>query len=45
LDPIAQGRTETRLFISKTAPLSEGQAMIDTLNKGNPSMMKIVLRP
>jgi len=42
---MAQGRIQTKPLISKTAPLSEGQAMFDALHKGDPSLMKIVLHP
>lgn len=45
LDLMAQGRIHTKPLISKTAPLSEGQAMFDALHKGDPSLMKIVLHP
>lgn len=45
LDLMAQGRIQTKPLISRTAPLSEGQAMFDALHKGDPSLMKIVLYP
>jgi L-iditol 2-dehydrogenase len=45
LDLMAQGRIQTKPLISKTAPLSEGQAAFDILHKGDPTLMKIVLHP
>ena len=45
LDLIAQGRIQTKPLISKTLPLSEGQAAFDVLHKGDPKLFKIVLHP
>lgn len=45
LDLMAQGRIQVKPLISKTLPLSEGQAAFDILHKGDPKLFKIVLHP
>ena len=45
LDLMAAGRIQTKPLISRTMPLSEGQAAFDVLHKGDPKLFKIVLHP
>jgi 2-desacetyl-2-hydroxyethyl bacteriochlorophyllide A dehydrogenase len=45
LDLMADGRIKAKPLISKMVPLSEGQHAFDTLHKGDPSIMKIVMHP
>jgi L-iditol 2-dehydrogenase len=45
LDLMAQGRIQARPLISRSVPLSEGQAAFDVLHKGDPNLFKIVLHP
>jgi L-iditol 2-dehydrogenase len=45
LDLMAQGRILTKPLISKILPLSEGQLAFDTLHRGDPTLMKVLLRP
>jgi threonine dehydrogenase-like Zn-dependent dehydrogenase len=42
---MAQGRILTKPLISKILPLSEGQLAFDTLHRGDPTLMKVLLRP
>jgi 2-desacetyl-2-hydroxyethyl bacteriochlorophyllide A dehydrogenase len=45
LDLMAAGRIQAKPLISKIVPLSDGQAAFDALHRGDPGLMKIVLRP
>lgn len=45
LNYIAQGRLQVKPFISRIAPLEDGQAAFDALHHGEPGLMKILLRP
>lgn len=45
LDLMAQGRIQAKPLISRSLPLSEGQAAFDILHQGDPSLFKIVLHP
>jgi L-iditol 2-dehydrogenase len=45
LDMIARGAVDVNALISAEAPLSEGAAWFDRLYKGEPGLMKVILRP
>ncbi len=45
LDLMAAGRIRATPLISRIVPLSEGPAAFDALHRGEPGLMKIVLRP
>jgi threonine dehydrogenase-like Zn-dependent dehydrogenase len=45
LDLMAQGRIVTKPLISKIMPLSEGQLAFETLHRGDPRLLKVLLRP
>jgi L-iditol 2-dehydrogenase len=45
LDLMAQGRIQAKPLISRVMPLSEGQVAFDTLHKGDPALLKVVLLP
>jgi threonine dehydrogenase-like Zn-dependent dehydrogenase len=45
LDLIAQGRIQVRPLISRAMPLSEGQLAFDTLHRGDPPLVKVILHP
>lgn len=42
---IASGAIDVRRFISATAPLDDGAAWFDRLRRGEPGLMKVVLKP
>ena len=42
---MASGRIRTGPLISRVLPLEEGQAAFDSLRRGDPGLIKIVLRP
>jgi L-iditol 2-dehydrogenase len=42
---LAGGRLQSRPLISRVMPLAEGQAAFDALRRGEPGLLKIVLRP
>ena len=45
LDLMAAGRIQAKPLISRIMPLAEGQQAFDTLHRGEPGLMKIVLQP
>jgi threonine dehydrogenase-like Zn-dependent dehydrogenase len=45
LDLMAAGRLQAKPLISRIVPLSEAPAAFDALHRGEPGLMKIVLRP
>ena len=45
LDLMASGRIQAKPLISRIVPLAEGQAAFDALHRGEPGLVKIVLRP
>ena len=45
LDLIASGKVDVDSFISAVAPLSEGQSWFERLQRGEPGLMKVILRP
>jgi len=45
LDLMAQGRIVTKPLISKIMPLSEGQLGFETLHRGDPRLLKVLLHP
>ncbi|MHB0875445.1 MAG: zinc-dependent alcohol dehydrogenase [Anaerolineae bacterium] len=45
LELMARGAIETDPLISAVAPLSEGAAWIERLHRGDPALIKVVLRP
>jgi L-iditol 2-dehydrogenase len=45
LEMIAQGRINVDALITATAPLSEGAAWFDRLHRGEPGLMKVLLKP
>ena len=45
LDLMAAGRIQAKPLISRIVPLAEGQAAFDALHRGEPGLMKIVLKP
>jgi L-iditol 2-dehydrogenase len=42
---IASGAVDVKRFISATAPLEEGAAWFERLRRGEPGLMKVVLKP
>ena len=42
---LAAGRLQVRPLISRVVPLADGQAAFDALRRGEPGLLKIVLRP
>jgi len=45
LELIASGAVDVKRFISATAPLEEGAAWFERLRRGEPGLMKVVLKP
>ena len=45
LEMIASGAIDVRRFISATAPLEDGAAWFERLRRGEPGLMKVVLKP
>lgn len=45
LDLIANGKVDIDSFISAVAPLSEGASWFERLYKGEPGLMKVILKP
>jgi L-iditol 2-dehydrogenase len=45
LERIADGRLRVAELISRTLPLADGQAAFEALHRGEPGLMRIVLRP
>jgi L-iditol 2-dehydrogenase len=42
---LAAGRLQVKPLISRVMPLADGQAAFDALCRGEPGLLKIVLRP
>jgi len=45
IERIADGRLRVAELIGRTQPLAEGQQAFDTLHRGKPGLMRIVLHP
>jgi L-iditol 2-dehydrogenase len=45
IERIADGRLRVAELISRTLPLADGQAAFEALHRGEPGLMRIVLRP
>jgi L-iditol 2-dehydrogenase len=45
LELLARGAVKTDMLVSAVAPLSEGAAWMERLYRGDPSLIKVVLRP
>ena len=45
LDLIANGKVDVDSFISAVAPLAEGQSWFERLQRSEPGLMKVILRP
>ena len=45
LDLMARGRIVTKPLISKIMPLPEGQLGFETLHRGDPRLLKVLLHP